>query len=232
MKNYILLYDGDHLEQKYWSLFIKEEFPEYEQFWQKYVVPLTNRPDDIHFKNDAELSHIGKNDHDICIAQLHYTILRHLVRAYEIRQIEPVDLDQFVECLVRLSAATDAADELIERMTFPANYDPWSEKDGEKARRAWREKNTELKYLRDYRNKLVHGRVSPSVLIKGTFDRYRVPKFEKVNDYIDWRKVTTERVGKGGRVRKDFDSPNNLMEKAWKDVLSYFEKNWKKIYDN
>jgi hypothetical protein len=60
-------------------LFVKPEFPSYERFWQKHCVPLTNRPVDIQLKSNAELTALVKKDEDVAIAQLHYTVLRHLL---------------------------------------------------------------------------------------------------------------------------------------------------------
>jgi predicted protein tyrosine phosphatase len=81
--------------------------------------------------------------------------------------------------------------------------------------------------LRDYRNKLLHGRISPSIIIFGTYPRLRIPKFDKVDVYLDWRKVTNASVGSGGTVRSDFDSPNNLLNIAWGETIGYLEKYWK-----
>ena len=82
---YRLAIDGDYLERHYWGLFIKDQFPSYEKFWLDFVVPLTNRPYNIDFKTDAELTKIGKSALDLCIAQLNYSILRHLIRCFDIR---------------------------------------------------------------------------------------------------------------------------------------------------
>jgi len=90
MANFTLLTDGDFLEKKYWNLFIENEFSNYEKFWEKFIVSLTNRPSDIHFKTDDELKKTGKTEkeihREICIAQLHYSVLRHLARVYELRE--------------------------------------------------------------------------------------------------------------------------------------------------
>ena len=57
--------NGDVLERQCWTDFVAKEFPGYEVFWYWYVVPLTNRPADIHFKTDKELKKLGKDDHDL-----------------------------------------------------------------------------------------------------------------------------------------------------------------------
>jgi hypothetical protein len=35
--------DGDDLERLYWPEFIRDEFPTFEKFWLRFVVPLTTR---------------------------------------------------------------------------------------------------------------------------------------------------------------------------------------------
>lgn len=224
---YTLRNDGDDLERVCEALFLTKSFSAYELFWLKEIVPLSNRPNNAQLKTDSDLAKIGKTSKDICIAQLHYTVLRHLFRVYELLQIQPLDLEQFTEGIIRLCAGLDVADELLGRFTATKTFDPWSEKDGEKARRDWRKQNSRMQYVRDYRNRLLHGRVFPAVLLIGTYNRYRVPKFGKVNEYLDWRKVTNSSVGAGGKVRIDFDAPNNLLQTAWEDSLSYLESNWR-----
>ncbi len=227
MESLKLSKDGDGFEQKYWNLFINNQFPSYETFWLKFIIPLTNRPNDIHFKTDSELTIIDHSNNDICIAQLHYTVLRHLIRVFDIARISNLDIDQFVEAVTRLCCSLDVADELLERFGNKSIYDPWSEKDGQNARHKWRINHKDLNYLREYRNKLLHGRITSSIIITGTFSRLRIPKFNKVNDYLDWREVTNYSVGSGGEVRNDFDSPNNLINYAWKDSINYLENSWK-----
>lgn len=59
MCTYTLARNGDGFEQHYWSLFISSDFPAYARFWTAFVVPLTNRPSDIHFKDDSQLAREG-----------------------------------------------------------------------------------------------------------------------------------------------------------------------------
>lgn len=75
---------GDYYQQKYWDRFIKQDFPSYGKFWHKYIAPISNRPNNIYIKTDEELKEMGKNENDVQIAQLQYTVLRHLIRAYKI----------------------------------------------------------------------------------------------------------------------------------------------------
>ena len=230
MSKYTQVKDGDDIEKYCWLRFLKTDFPHYEKFWQDYIVELTNRPQDIHFKTNQDLRTIGKNEYDICMAQLHYTVLVHLKRVYEIIEKNPKGLskDKFMEGIIRLCASLDVADELLERFTSSRTYNPWSEQDGRSARVAWRKNHSEMQYLRDYRNRLIHGRMQPTIsIIGGTYPRHRFPKFGKQDNYLDWRKVTGASIGTGGRVRNDFDAPTNLLNKTWKDTLEYLEQKWR-----
>lgn len=224
MENYRLAIDGDYFERQYWDLFIQKKFPNYEKFWLKYIVPLTNRPDDIHFKSDVELAKIGKSADDICIAQLHYSLLIHLIRTFDILRSEIVNLDNLTEGIVRLSGALDVAFELLERHTNPGHYDPWIENgknSGEEARRLWQRKTPySLKEIRNYRNHLVHGRMMPST-------DYLFPKIGLENKYFDWRWIT-DPVNNPGLEREDFAPARNILFGAWKEVLGYLDDQWRK----
>lgn len=228
MNTYRLAIDGDSTEKESWFLFLQREFPEYEIFWQKYIVPLTNRPHNIHFKNDTELAQLGKGPQDICIAQLHYTILVHLRRAFLMLSLgDRMSGDEFKEGIIRLSSVLDVADELLERFNNRSNYDPWLEsgdkqhKGGREAREAWRRKpfSANTKPLRDYRNHLVHGRLSPSV--NGQY-----PVIGQESQYFDWRKVTDP--GNFGSLNPvDFAHPHDIVKQAWDMTLSYLRDMWR-----
>ena len=222
---YTLQNDGDYLEQKCWNLFLREEFPQYEKFWQRHIVVLTNRPKDRHFKNNKDLKKIGKSENDVCIAQLHYTLLFHLDLVYEIKHNVPLDPPSFEYGIIRLSAVTDVADELLQRYICPKKYSPWKEEDGRKARNEWRQHHKELQWLRTYRNRILHGRIMPTIVIRGSYTRFRKPRFGREEKYLDWRNLTSASIGKGGTVREqDFDALKNLLNKAWNEVLKYLRK--------
>lgn len=228
--------DGDDLERHYWGLFIKDQFPNYESFWLKFVVPLTNRPDSVYFKADAELKKIGKNKSDLCIAQLNYSILRHLIRAFEILKAleNPIGMDQQLnllqEGIVRLVGAQDNAFELLERFSNPKEYRPFEEGAGEKARRKKYDKKSKgypLQQIRDYRNSLVHGRLLPGIM---DGNRLCLPKIGKENLYLDWRIVTDfSNISKREKAKKNFFSVLNILTSAWRETIEYLENNWKKL---
>jgi len=229
---YNLKQHGDYYEKKYLGRFIKRSFPSYEIFWKKYIVPITNRSvdiHDIHIKSDEDLKKIGRSQYDVQIAQLHYTVLRHLISAYSVLdQIEfgqNMILDQFILFIVRICAAVDVADEFLERFTNPNEYEVWNITHGKNARFAWRNKSKdELKYIRDYRNYLLHCPLLPTIPNK-------YPKFDLIEKYRDWRKITHLKVIPK-EVEDDFYSFIRLSGIIWLEVLNYLEKKWKDILKN
>jgi hypothetical protein len=132
------------------------------------------------------------------------------------------DFDRFVEAFARLAAANDVADELLERHTAPGTYDPWDERQGNSARRAWRAKQGDpLKPIRDYRNRLLHGRVAPEV-IAGNIHWY--PRIDKIDDYLDWRRVFADEAAQA--ILDDFGPGRTIVMGAWERTVSYLERSW------
>ncbi|MDO9230963.1 MAG: hypothetical protein Q7U36_00570 [bacterium] len=228
MKNYRLAIDGDRYEQYYWSLFIQNNFQSYEDFWIENIVLLTNRPQDIHFKTDQELAKIGKTDNDICIAQLHYSILRHLARAFDIWNKDRVDLDDLTDGMTRLCGALDVTFELLERFENPSNYDSWLARKnngnlgGEDARKNWKEKYPEnIKLIRYYRNHLVHGRMTPGIIEH----IFYFPKISMEEKYFDWREITFKNEME--KNKNNFMSAKEILELAWHEVVDYLDNQWR-----
>lgn len=236
---------GDILEQISYGRFIENDFPEYETFWRNFVVPLTNRSQNVrpelklHFVSDKVLTRIRRTKNDLCIAQLHYTIITHLARAHEIKHLKLCEfrLCHFIEGITRLSSVIDVADELLERYSSPSKYDPWDESAGQSARYNWRKGSDSMKLVRDYRNKLVHGRINPSVLQErmypfGDYDlacNYLVPKFDFYNDFNDWREVTNADNAKLTTLRPKFDHPISILHEAWAKTLGYLGHQWNDV---
>lgn len=240
--SYTLQNDGDGFEKHYWNEFLKTDFPEYEKYWSSNIVPLTNRPTNIHFKNSNQLTSEGFMANDICKAQLHYTTFRHLVRAFEIlkslrnKKHTILDTDILSEGLFHIAAAQDVAFEFLQRVATPNRFDPWAPKKrassvnqeaSQEAQSKWKKDNGyPLQEIRDYRNHLTHGRMSPSI-IRPT--KVLLPKIGLENNYLDWRLVTDWDSTGAAIVQSDFDTLDNVLTDAWTKTLQYLSNEWKKI---
>jgi len=232
---YTLLHHGDAIERAYHDRFIGREFQNYERFWKIFVIPLTNRPNNIRFKTEEKLKEVGRSYIDVWMAQLHYTVLFHLSRAYDIlHDNDLLDVHQFIDAILRLSSATDVADELLERYTNPGEYKIIQNKgiggnligESKKARNSWRSKNEDLKGFRYYRNTIVHSIVIPRVIfVPGTLGQ-KVPKIGRENKYLDWR-IARDKIANGEDIDiEDFDYTSNVMANAWRLVLTYLQDQW------
>ena len=238
--SYTLFNDGDDFEKHYWTEFLNSVFPSYQTYWSTKITPLTNRPKNIHFKSSSELLQLGHTAEEVCKAQLHYTILRHLVRAYEIlkclRTNDQVltDTDLFTEGLFHICSAQDVAFEFLQRNKTPNQFDPWTPKKkfsttgntgSEGALRKWQtENNQPLQDIREFRNHVTHGRMSPAIKQR---NKVLLPKIGNEIKYLDWRLITDSYPSQ--TVISDFDSLDNILKYAWDTTLVYFETEWKKI---
>lgn len=245
--------DGDEVEKAWWPQWTRDHFPSYEAFWVSRVVPVTNRVkvrSDLRFQSDTDLA--GFTPEDVAVAQLHYTILIHLGRVFEVLDDvraftspgpivgRPFGRNECVECFARLSGANDVADELLARREGPGRFDPWDERRGEAARRSWRDRHGDpLEPVRAYRNRLVHGRVVLEVYVPATDSHGRpigdvltYPELEKVDSYLDWRvALAAANPPAGAPARRgfppDFAEPALIVRDAWERVVAYVENAWK-----
>jgi hypothetical protein len=231
MCTYTLIPDGDDLEQTCYHLFLQQEFPSYETFWQRRIVPLTNRPTNIYIKDDTELTAIGKGHIDICIAQLHYSVLNHLYCIYSLKNCVNLSLDKFMEGMVRLCGAQDVAFDLLERCTNPNDYGAWVNssrnipKGSRESHSNWQRDNEyPLQEIRNYRNILIHGRLLPSV----TGVNIYLPDIGKESLYFDWRRIINN-PDIQALVTQDFKTTNQILEYCWVQTMQYFEEQWQLI---
>lgn len=239
---YTLNDDGDSFEKRYWNAFLKNDFPEYEKYWSKYIIPLTNRPINIHFKTHQELLNEGYVHEDVCKAQLHFTVLRRLGRAFEIlTHLQSkayqtiIDTDLLAEGIFHIVAAQDVAFEFLQRMSTPNQFDEWapnsrsslnkSKTTSEDAQRKWRKDNNyPLQKIRDYRNNLAHGRILPSF---PKVDKICLPKIGGELLYLDWRLVTDD--NKSTSNLADFDTLDGILNDAWSQTIKYINDEWGKL---
>ena len=230
--SYKLEIDGDGFEKKFFKPFIQPRFPSYEEFWEKFVTPLTNRPRNIHFCSDAELKNKGFGPEHICIAQLHYTVLIQLLRCHLFQTKGNLTPDELIYAMSCLVGAQDVAFELLERFEKrgTGTYDPWIDKrprgavanikGGKEAQDEWKRKdNFPLQDIRDYRNQLIHGRNPPMIISEGVI---KLPKLGKQKQFFDWRHVTAA----GNPPTADFDSPTNLFNTFFAATVTYIENAW------
>jgi hypothetical protein len=239
--------DGDESEKRWWPQWTRDRFPSYEAYFVARIVPLTYRVKErknIRFQTTAELATAGYNDEDVTVAQLHYTLLLHLGRVFELLDdsrafTHPSELtvreafgrDKFLESFTRLSGASDVSDELLARRASPGTYNAWDERQGANARRSWRQANSDpLLPVRDYRNRLVHGRIVPEVYApvkdKGgrvVGDALYYPRLTKVDDYLDWRVAFD---ANSNAVHPDFDDAALIVLEGWERVVTHVEEAW------
>jgi len=227
---YVLPTDGDEYEKLYYGKFLDAEFPAYEDFWSAFITPLTNRPNNIQGKTDAELAAIGRLPEHICISQLHYSVFRHLVRAFDVRMAPPVGVDGLYAGISALVGAQDTAFEILERFRHPGQYDPWLDRcrvkggsiGGQEAQKAWKRNDSyPLQDIRDYRNNLMHGRTMPGIFIN---DSPRVPAIGHELQYLDWRRVTA--LAPNALPVHDFAEPSDILNEAWNRTIAYFQSKW------
>lgn len=69
--------DGDFYEQYYWR-YLCDKFPNYQEFWSKFIAPLTNRPNNIHPKAEVD-TFLEK------IWASHYSLFVQLGSAFRVR---------------------------------------------------------------------------------------------------------------------------------------------------
>jgi hypothetical protein len=240
--------DGDEPEQNWWPQWTRDHFPSYEVFWVERIVPLTYRVKNrgnVRFQTTAELAAAGYTDEDVTVAQLHYTLLMHLGRVFELLDdarafTSPVPVAnafgryQFSETFTRLSGASDVTDEILARRADPGKYAAWDERQGQRARTAWRAVYPDpLQLVRSYRNRLVHGRVVPEVYVDATNAQGHAvgqillyPQLNEVDKYLDWR-IAFEEAG-GATPSPNFAEAAQIGREAWELVVGYVESAWKR----
>ena len=217
---------GDREERGAWPLFLSAEFPEYEEFWRWFIVELTGRIHDLNaisFLSKQELEAAGREEWHVEVAQLHYTILLHLVRVYDLRRKGVYDRDSFMEAIVRLDAATDTAFELLGHCLLDQGKSKsWDELAGKAVREKWdAREGKSFKLLHDYRNSLLHGRARTKHQALFATDQWQVivplyPRLDTMKDTLDWREADPA----------DAAPASHIVDEAWTDVLAYLRKAW------
>ncbi len=238
---YNLQNDGDVFEQKAYPLFIKNKFPSYEAFWQKFIIPLTNRPDNIYTKSDVDLQiqfpgeNLEKIHERVVVLQLHYSVFRMLLKVYEKSRLAGKDIDAVEGCFSHMYSALDISAELFGRYERIKNNLPISTSAFDSAssvinslsiRRSWQRSHAypkKINDIRNYRNLMLHGQTFGS-LITPAANLLILPKTDTINHYLDWREI-----GKSYHSKNinDFLHSVNIVDSAIDEVVRFLEAEWK-----
>lgn len=233
--NYTLGKDGDQLEQYACKVsLLPDRFPSYSVFWESFVVPLTYRPKSVLIRKDSDLSFDAITSHSrICIAQLHYSVLANLIAAWDImtKKISytssGVDLSSLTHFFMNIFAAIDIAEELVVRYKDlqSRKFAPWDDESIIPARREFQKTEpVEIKSMRVYRNRLVHGRLLPGFKMWPDGKDSFVPKIGMEKSYLDWRKITTPTEPTN---TSEFQTQDSLMNESFELTTTYLDKMWK-----
>ncbi len=238
---------GDELEKRFWRQFMSCHFASYETFWQREVVPITNR--DMRpalFKTDDELKGLDppKTRLNCYFAQLHYSVMFHLGVAHGIatQDDSEVEYTNLVKGFTALLAATDIAFQLLywwkdkkseweairERCEKSATAEKHLfvclEESAKSFDRKWRECTSNgakaLRLIRDYRDKLVHRDVGLAVLRNGVACFVKVELQDK---YGEWGTAVDQ---------DDFAPASGILWPSWKQTVDYIEQKWKEVLIN
>lgn len=207
-----------------WPLFLRAEFPQYEEFWQLFVVGLTGLvqdPSHVDLLSPRELRRVGRPEWHLTVAQVHYTTLLHLFRVFELRQAGIDNRDVLIEAFARLCGATDTAYKLLGRCLLKnAATHAWTERMGEQIRREWKkDAKPPSKQVYAYRNCLPHGRARVGHTVPGGSSQKPVlycTKIGRVHRATDWRHPK----------RDDFAMADDVVALAWDRTLRYLCTKW------
>ena len=237
MGEYSLSVDGDGFEKSTYELFLNSKFPNYENFWNKFVVPLTNRPTNVFFKNDTELQKLYPSDskekiHErICIAQLHYSSLIFLRSAFDGCNNASINFGEVVRCFSNLYSALDISAELFGRYdrlqnngVMIDNFDQNSVADAIEIRKKWQKNNgypLKIKAVRDYRDNLIHGR-APFTYATPEAGYLALPIIGQERSFFDWRKCYEPTQ----LWLPQYEWTHSLTVNAFNEVVNYLNIAW------
>ena len=103
--------DGDYYEKSYWPL-LKDRFPNCEDYWRHFVVPVTKRMEanvTDQRKRTLPREHVSEDILDL--ASLHYSMFMHLVCGYD--HVMNPRLSSFEDFYSHLAAACDLAEDFL-----------------------------------------------------------------------------------------------------------------------
>lgn len=249
--------DGDDFEKIGWDLFVRDKFPNYEKFWQKFVFPKRDE-NSIHHKSDLEIIESE-------LIMLHYSIFRNFFLIYN-KLSGAVDFETFENCYSRLSSILDLTEEfLMKYAIFEKKLDldlilndfqdrsvefnindakksiekgkPYSVSFLSKIELAEAHYSAEMtskfknksREIRTYRNKVIHSWQRFIVILNGLLF---VAKKETVTkkEFSDWAKVYDKIKEKDTvYIKKNFISAKALIENEVSELVIIINNLWNEI---
>ncbi len=103
--------DGDYYEKSYWPL-LKDRFPNCEDYWRHFVVPITKRMEaNVTDQRQRTLPREHVSEDILDLASLHYSMFMHLVCGYD--HVMSPRLSSFEDFYYHLAAACDLAEDFL-----------------------------------------------------------------------------------------------------------------------
>lgn len=103
--------DGDYYEKSYWPL-LKDRFPNCEDYWRHFVVPITKRMEaNVTDQRRRTLPREHVSEDILDLASLHYSMFMHLVCGYD--HVMNPRLSSFEDFYTHLAAACDLAEDFL-----------------------------------------------------------------------------------------------------------------------
>jgi hypothetical protein len=235
---------GDDVERESWDD-LQLTFPNYERFWQQYIVPLSLRPDGINWK-----PRIHPLQKKLCLT--HYSVFYHLARAHQLMRVTPPEffegvfayLASAIEnvrsfssvliCVhVELKMTTpkivyhEAVQKLLgsTRLTSEEHSHVENCLNSLYGREAHRKNWTRFKgtseQIRAYRNRFVHAPkgisfVRNHLVMVPTWKHFREYHWEKLDEHIDCRMNSQHFVPVSDKI-------NELQEKLERQINTLWE---------
>lgn len=230
--------NGDNYEKEAYDIFLKNKFPSYELFWQKFITILSNLPTDVHTKSDDELIKIFPGEsiemiHErVIILQLHYSVLRMLFKAHKDIKKSAQDMDAVINFFASIYSAIDISAELFGRYDrfkkgVSIVVDPFdpvtSQIDSMKIRKGWQKNNPysqDIIDIRTYRNLMSHGQAfgSVSTFMAGFI---ALPEPGRIEEFLDWRTINWS-------SHVPLVHTNNLIPEVFDSVVKFLNKEWER----
>jgi hypothetical protein len=217
--------DGDNTEVHLWSL-LKNDFPMYEQFWRRYVVPLTFRlRPGLPPEKAIRLRPAAKRFERM--AMTHYSVFHYLGYATErIRFAKDDDRLLAGDAFYRLDSSIDNLQYFLDELhhiggDFDIKFPKEQVKNAKKPRQVSRDTvPIELRMITDYRDTLLHNPVLGRAIDRGV---EKLPKWEHLSKAKEsW--FCSERLSDDELI-----ATRSLLESLRLRYCEYLDKKWLEV---